>query len=270
MITKDTVETHKTLQELQKQLNRLNSATQQIEEVKEISVNVTQNMLELQMRYQNHLDFLKDDHQKSAEKLNEILRKQLEENFQAQMSLIENTDSKIAEVNSVFQNNIIKSEKIQEEQLESINESHIQLIANAKTEIAAINSVFESNIMKSERIQLEQHAKITEHLKIYDNFIDDVRNLTTTIEKVDFPNRLDKLDNTVSSINLGIQNTQTVLATIEKRLSDKLDNQKDVMLTQFERTAKANKFIKISVWVIGGISIFLLLGLSFVLFKKLF
>ncbi|WP_271394062.1 coiled-coil domain-containing protein [Aequorivita sinensis] len=303
MIAKETIETHKTLQELQKQLNRLNSATQQIEEVKEISVNVTQNMRELQKKYQNHLDFLKDDNQQSNEKLNKTLQKQLEEITKAHLKLIDNTDSRIANVNSVFQDNISKSEIIQKEQHESIVEAHLQIIANLKTEIEEINSVFQSNIIRSEKLQIEQresfneshtqlianadmkmaefcaafesnikkseviqfeqHEKITEHLKSYDSFIKVVETLTATIEKVDFPNRLDKLDNTVSAINLGIQNTQTALVNMESAIRKNSDKQFEIIQSQFQAMEKANQMMKISIWVIGFVSIILLLGLFY-------
>lgn len=296
MMNNDTIETHKTLQELQKELDRLNSASQQINEVKEISQNITSNMLALQKKYQEHLKKLKEDHRKSDENHNAILEKHLENNKEAHEKLIADTDAKIAEINSVFKNNFSKSEKFQAEQkgaidkhLQNLKDNHKQngiqhkelldnyleankseyskVILKTGEKISEINDAFESNIRKSEEIQKAQSKSINEHLKIYADFVKDVQALTQTIKQVDFPNRLDKLDNTVSAINLGIQNTQTAIANTERNIAKKMDEQIEKTQNQYKLTDKTNNIIKLSVWIVGCISILLLVVITYKIFQ---
>lgn len=53
--------------------------------------------------------------------------------------------------------------------------------------------------------------------------LEPTQKLVDKIEKIDFPIRLDKLDSAVTSINLGIQNTQARIESVEKNITTKLD-----------------------------------------------
>jgi archaellum component FlaC len=60
--------------------------------------------------------------------------------------------------------------------------------------------------------------------------------LIDTIRQVNFPLRLDKIDNTVSAINIGIQNTQTGINTLNTKLGD--------LETNLEVINQQNSFLK--------------------------
>lgn len=99
--------------------------------------------------------------------------------------------------------------------------------------------------------------------------------LIKKIESVDFPIRFDKLDATVSSINQGLQNTQTRIGDLERNIKDDLQAKtKDVILkvestennlkqqiaslekvtaTLFEKQSKENKLLKILVFISIGL-----------------
>lgn len=99
--------------------------------------------------------------------------------------------------------------------------------------------------------------------------------LIKKIDSVDFPKRFDKLDATVSSINQGLQNTQTRIGDLERNIKDDLQAKtKDVILkvestennlkqqiaslekvtaTLFEKQSKENKLLKILVFISIGL-----------------
>ncbi len=62
--------------------------------------------------------------------------------------------------------------------------------------------------------------------------------LTSKIDGVDFPTRLDKLDATVSSINLGLQNVQSRLEGVERSLSDELKASREALLKEMKELAE--------------------------------
>lgn len=106
--------------------------------------------------------------------------------------------------------------------------------------------------------------------------------LIDKIDKVDFPSRFDKVDATVSSINQGLQNTQTRIGDLEENLKDdiqaktkdvtskieasenslkqRIDNFEKTVTTKFEKQFKENKLLKIllfvSIGLIAGLIIF--------------
>jgi len=54
------------------------------------------------------------------------------------------------------------------------------------------------------------------------------------IDKVDFPSRLDKVDNQISSINIGLQNVQSELKRLEQRTLEKIDAQSSKQLSEIK------------------------------------
>lgn len=61
-------------------------------------------------------------------------------------------------------------------------------------------------------------------IKKYEELAEATDSLTEYIKKVDFPNRLDKIDNSVASINLGIQNLMSQIIGFKNDLAIKLDS----------------------------------------------
>lgn len=101
--------------------------------------------------------------------------------------------------------------------------------------------------------------------------------LIDKIDKVDFPSRFDKVDATVSSINQGLQNTQTRIGDLEENLKDdiqaktkevtakveasenstkqRIDNTEKGLNNQLEKISKENKLLKIILFVSIGLTI---------------
>ena len=55
------------------------------------------------------------------------------------------------------------------------------------------------------------------------------------MDKVDFPIRLDKIDNSVASINVGVQNIQSRLDMVENNIKDELSSKLSEQLLKFKK-----------------------------------
>ncbi len=71
---------------------------------------------------------------------------------------------------------------------------------------------------------LEEAGKLNQSTK---QLVENVNSLTGTIEKIDFPSRLDKMDSTISGINSGMQNIINRLETVERRFDESILQVKD-------------------------------------------
>jgi len=60
--------------------------------------------------------------------------------------------------------------------------------------------------------------------------------LVEKIEKVDFPSRFNKLEDRVSSINQGLQNTQTRISEIEGNLKDDIQTKSNEVISKAKAT----------------------------------
>ena len=76
--------------------------------------------------------------------------------------------------------------------------------------------------------------------------------LMKKLEKVDFPNRLDKLDTTVSGINSGIQNVLSRFDSIERNLKDDFENKIGIIQNKLKETQKRNLYLLIGILVVLG------------------
>jgi len=154
------------------------------------------------------------------------------------------------------------NEKHQKHLTKEIQESTNKI--NVATELLSkSNSTFEKQIKSL--------------LSEYSGLGDASEALIRKIESVDFPKRFDKLDATVSSINQGMQNTQTRIGDLERNIKDDLQAKtKDVFskvdsiesnlrqriedfekstATKFEKQSKENKLFKILLFVSIGLTV---------------
>jgi len=152
------------------------------------------------------------------------------------------------------------NEKHQKQLTKEIQESTKKI--NDSTELLSkSNSAFEKQIKNL--------------LSEYSGLGDATAALIRKIESVDFPKRFDKLDAIVSSINQGLQNTQTRIGDLERNIKDDLQAKtKDVILkvestennlkqqiaslekvtaTLFEKQSKENKLLKILLFISIGL-----------------
>jgi len=95
------------------------------------------------------------------------------------------------------------------------------------------------------------------------NLVDATGNLIEKINKIDFPSRLDKLDNTISGVIADTRNIQSRLESVERNLNDKLSmfdrelmsklrtaqeaTEKVILDTQFKLESIQNANIRLSV-----------------------
>ena len=147
------------------------------------------------------------------------------------------------------------NEKHQKQLTTEIQES-IKKISDATEQLLKSNSSFEKQI----KILLSEYFGLRES----------TLKLIKRIESIDFPARLDKLDASVSSINQGLQNTQTRIGDLERNLKDDIQAKtNDVTLkittsesSLFEKLTKENKLLKVLLFVSIGLSV-LIIGIHF-------
>jgi hypothetical protein len=130
-----------------------------------------------------------------------------------------------------------------------------------------------------------QNEQIKRHLDVYENIVIRVEELTKTISNIDFPSRLERVDLSISAINIGLQNVQSKLETtsnfigigfsnsnlaldsMKSSVEQNLDNLKASSQSDFLRLDKKVKLIKIIMLT------FLLFNLAlggFLLFWKIY
>lgn len=159
-----------------------------------------------------------------------------------------------------------------EKSLSDANEKHQkQLTKEIQESTKKINDATE--LLSKSNSTFEKQIKNL--LSEYSGLGDATAALIKKIESVDFPKRFDKLDATVSSINQGLQNTQTRIGDLERNFKDDLQAKtKDVILkvestennlkqqiaslekvtaTLFEKQSKENKLLKILVFISIGL-----------------
>ena len=91
-----------------------------------------------------------------------------------------------------------------ESELERLNNS-VNEIATAKEAASKVVSVSQSVLSTLGKVSVD-YQKLYEANEAINHIIHDA---VGSISKVDFPSRLDKLDNTVSAVNIGVQNLAT-------------------------------------------------------------
>ncbi|MCB0537199.1 MAG: hypothetical protein KDE33_06685 [Bacteroidetes bacterium] len=159
-----------------------------------------------------------------------------------------------------------------EKSLSDANEKHQkQLTKEIQESTKKINDATE--LLSKSNSTFEKQIKNL--LSEYSGLGDATAALIKKIESVDFPKRFDKLDTTVSSINQGLQNTQTRIGDLERNFKDDLQAKtKDVILkvestennlkqqiaslekataTLFEKQSKENKLLKILLFISIGL-----------------
>lgn len=162
---------------------------------------------------------------------------------------------------------------------------HTQL-EKLKTELSKLEPAV-IHLQKADEAVKEIQSIVVKLIPLIDELRQENNKLTASntkliekIDKVDFPSRLDKVDATVSSINQGLQNTQSRLGDLERNIKDdniaktkeivsSVDQVKNLtkqlsesifqsISQKFETQRKANKQIKILVFIALGFLVGLL------------
>jgi len=113
-----------------------------------------------------------------------------------------------------------------------------------------------SNSNKATDAAIKESKKLNESAQKLFKAVDILRN---KLDKVDFPTRLDKLDNSVTVINAAIQNMFGRFETIEKNLKDEFNSKIYMVYEKLEESQKLNLIFLILVFVLTGSSLVTLL-----------
>jgi len=144
----------------------------------------------------------------------------------------------------------------------SIPDKHIELIESVKkTDKEFKNQLFEINSKSIEEFGDENKKTLTrinslaETISEYQDKLSELKSTISDyykkIDSINFPERLDKLDKSISAINLGIQNLQTRLGDIERQIMSKIE--------RIEKHQKNASIINIVFSIIILLAIFLLI-----------
>jgi len=134
---------------------------------------------------------------------------------------------------------------------------------SAQTTISESKKIMEELISNSKRATdsaIQESKKLNESAKKLFGAVDILMN---KLDKVDFPTRLDKLDNSVTGINTAIQNIFGRFETVEKNLKDELKSKIYGLQERLEKSQKLNLVLLILIMLFAGSS-FLTLLVKFV------
>ena len=139
-------------------------------------------------------------------------------------------------------------------EIKSNDEKHKEeLISLFATEIASLSNA-NKKLQKTsadlqEQVLLEQEA----HSKL----IESVQSFYNRVDKINFPERLDKLDVNVAGIMAAIQSVQSRLDALERNITDRLRDNQDyqkeslkTMQTAADATAKNQKILIYITWAL--------------------
>ena len=135
-------------------------------------------------------------------------------------------------------NNINESLNELEEELNNLK-SASDLISEARD--TAEKNIIEtkdvvSRLVTSSEKTLDKTVKESKKLaKVSKELAKSVEILLEKLDKVDFPIRLDKIDNSVASINVGVQNIQSRLDMVENNIKDELSSKLSEQLLKFKK-----------------------------------
>jgi hypothetical protein len=244
------------LVKLEKALSGIDSAAKHINKAGEISINVIEAVKQFQKEYEKNLETVLKQYELYLKQTSKDVTKEIENGVLPFIETADNikiqNDKHLSQIKGITQTFFDNSLKISEqatnkyiEIAKTIADENSKLVSTTKSLINESIETFNHNsdeILKSNIKNLEELLNLTtsnEHL------INSNENLVGIINKIDFPNRLDKIDNTISAINQGIQNTQTQLNKVETNLQKDLTYQtKEINETITQKTLVVNENIE--------------------------
>ena len=255
----DNKELYSALFDLEKELKSLKTAKQQIEEVITVGGNVVVGFDGIKTKVDKHLDgingmvnthinTIKAGYEKKAlsdeENLQEIIKKTVrhldELNTKINVHIKDvkaDYEKKIISFSNVINEIRIKNQNTIEQIKDNIDEFveiefkksqeyKDELIVVTKSTLIEITNRIGENLSLVEQSFDNQNQQISHYIDRYNHLIDNVNELSAKIESVNFPSRLDKLDNTVSTIDIGIQNNKEKLDELDESIRNTIENLK--------------------------------------------
>lgn len=148
----------------------------------------------------------------------------------------------------------------------TIPEKHLELLESIKKadkkfkdELSEVFREKVNDIEEVNKVTLDQVRSLAEVISQYHTKLTELRDQIEVyfewIKSINFPDRLDKIDNSINAINIGIQNIQTRLSDVERQLISKVEN--------LEKRQKTGNIINIILSIIIILSLFLMIYRSF-------
>lgn len=163
-----------------------------------------------------------------------------------------------------------------ENKLNEFKTDFTTFVTELKVELSQSVSTLNDNTKNQEESHNSLIISIKAIIQSNKDLITSNTEFVNLINGINFPSRLDKIDNTVSGINIGIQNTQTKVETIDRELKDKIEKQAletDRKIESSEHALnmvltaqnKQIKVLKIFLWVSIGLTV--IMGLINMIYK---
>ncbi len=177
-------------------------------------------------------------------------------------------DQKLGEFNS-------QAKMAYETKLNEFKTDFATFVTDLRTELNQSVSTLNNNTKNQEESHNSLIIEIKAIIQSNKDLITSNTAFVNLINGINFPSRLDKIDNTASAMNIGIQNTQTKVETIDRELKDKIDkqaietdrkieNSEQVIKEELTNQNKQIKLLKIFLWIsIGLIVIMGLINLKY-------
>lgn len=161
-------------------------------------------------------------------------------------------------------------------ELKSVEEKHREnLQKDFKGKIEVIRKQLQS-LLDELNDKTKQLNQVIEEIKKLERSISDYY---AEIKKINFPERLDKIDNQISSINIGIGNLQSAiqisqtkidlvysaLNEVKQSIEKKLTDNQRLLIQRLNHQDKEIKLLKILLFFIGGL---VLIGFIAIIFKN--
>jgi len=145
----------------------------------------------------------------------------LQSSISTELQVVRQATDKILEY---FLKQISEKKIIFESLISNLNKSFEDSLSNLSIIVSSIESL------------IKRHSEITQkHIEEYSELVKASNKLIEKIEKIDFPSRLDKIDNTISVINLGVSQLNLKLEPLERNIREYQDLKHGELLSNQKR-----------------------------------
>lgn len=211
-------------------------------------------------------------------KISEANLKQLDTNFKYHIGQFEKSiDAVNTKFHKLATKRLDKMEGAAEEEFLKVNQATQSILGDYQSQIVEQKTLFASFLEKLEENQSESNEKliaITEevatslkahqtttkkYLDHYAILVNASNQLIRTINAVDFPTRLDKIDNSISAINLGVSQLNLKIEPLERRIKEEQETHFQALLANQKNNhiwAILLKFINLIAIVAIGVYLF--------------
>ena len=230
---------HQELQTLKSELENLETVRLNFETAREVTKSIVEQLATQSQKLHDHIGnvipiydkHLQENLKQTQDKL-AITQKNIQEEVNKVML-------KWKEVADVYNTSLAEHLKKLQSDFEESGRNIQRNVSDATTPISDLN----------QQIAILLEALDTTHLHIQ-KLTNKNEELVNEIRRIDFPARLDKLDNTVSAINLGLQNVQSRLSDTERNIKETLINIEKNLQSQISDLKPKLNSIKVFQWVI--------------------